>query len=345
MHAVILSAGSSTRTYPLTLTTPKPMLKIANKPLLEHTFERLIGIADEVIIVIGYMGDGIRNYFGNNFRNIRLRYIEQREQLGTGHALLQTKDIIKGRFLVMMGDDLYSHGDIKNCLRHNLAVVASKVTNPENYGIFTIKNNFVMDIIEKPQRFVGNLANTGLYILDDKIFGVLSGLKKTERNEYELTDAIREISKSRNLECVVSTEWLPIAYPWDMLRADSVLRNKKNSIGKNSRISGTLENSSVGDNCVITGIVRNSIIMDNARIEDSVIEDSVIGNNVFFSGIVKPVLNIQKIINGRKVSIERIGCIIGDNTEALDVRIESGAMIWPGIKITNKSIEGDIIEE
>ena len=78
--------------------------------------------------------------------------------------------------------------------------------------------------------------------------------------------------------------------------------------------------------------------MDNTRIEDSVIEDSVIGNNVYFRGIVKSAKNITKTINNRKVVIERIGCIIGDNANMVDVRIESGAMIWPGRKITNKKI-------
>ena len=87
MQAVILAAGKSTRTYPLTLTRPKALLTVANKTILEHNLEQMSGIIDEAIIVVGYKKEMIINKFGENFGKISIKYIEQKEQLGTGHAL------------------------------------------------------------------------------------------------------------------------------------------------------------------------------------------------------------------------------------------------------------------
>src|SRR3989344_1124817 len=116
MQAVIMAAGKSTRTYPLTLTRPKPLLPIANKPLLEHTLDNLHGTADEIILIVGYKKEMIRDKFGKSYKGMRLRYVNQKEQLGTGHALLMAKPFITGRFIVMAGDDLYSKQDIKACV-------------------------------------------------------------------------------------------------------------------------------------------------------------------------------------------------------------------------------------
>src|SRR3989344_5612573 len=117
MQAVVLAAGKSTRTYPLTLTRPKPLLKVGKKTLLEHNLEQLDGLAAEVILVVGYKKDMLINCadkIKNNYK-FKIRFVEQKEQLGTGHALLQVMDIVKDRFLLMMGDDLYSREDINNC--------------------------------------------------------------------------------------------------------------------------------------------------------------------------------------------------------------------------------------
>src|SRR3989338_554814 len=105
MQAIILAAGKSTRTFPLTLTRPKPLLKVGKKTLLEHNLEQLDGLFDEVILVVGYKKEMLTNFIDkikNNYK-FKIRFVEQKEQLGTGHALLQVKDIVKDKFLLMMG--------------------------------------------------------------------------------------------------------------------------------------------------------------------------------------------------------------------------------------------------
>src|SRR5512137_96696 len=108
LQAVIMSAGKSTRTYPLTLTKPKPLLPIANKPILAHQLDQFVGLIQEAVIIVGYKSDMIQDEFGDSYRGIALQYVEQKDQLGTGHAAMQVRPYIRDRFLLMNGDDLYA---------------------------------------------------------------------------------------------------------------------------------------------------------------------------------------------------------------------------------------------
>jgi len=285
MQAVILAAGKSTRTYPLTLTKPKPLLKVANKTLLGHNLDNLNNIVNEVIIVVGYKKNLIKKYIGNVYKNLKIRYVEQKHQLGTAHAVSLTESYIKDRFILLMGDDIYSKSDIKDCIKHKYSILTTKVKNPQNFGVVVVKNDILVDFIEKPKKFISDLISTAFYSLDKEIFKCIKQIKKSKRNEFELPSAVKLLSKQEKIYCVRSKRWLPIAYPFDLLKADVILRKNKNFVGKNSKIYGNVKNSSIGDNCIIKGNVKNSIIMDNTFIdEDSVVEDSVIGENVHFKG-------------------------------------------------------------
>ena len=344
MQAVILAAGKSTRAYPLTLTKPKPLLKVANKPLLEHNLGNLRELADEAIIVVGYRKDLIKKHFGKRYKNLKIRYIEQERQLGTGDALLKAEKLIKNDFVSLYGDDLYSKGDFDNVIKNKYSILAKKVQNPESFGVIMQKKGILLNLIEKPQKFVSNLANAGLYKLDKKVFYYLKKLKKSERGEYEITDAIRNLAGDENISCVPSKQWLPIAYPWDLLKADRELRKNKNIVGKNSKIYGKAANSSIGDNCLIGGTVINSIIMDGTVISrGSIVEDSVIGENVYFNGKILAQNSVFSAVNGKKIKITRLGAIIGDNVKAKHVIVKAGCKIWPNKRIKNKIIIRDSV--
>ena len=99
MKVVIMAAGRSTRAVPLTLTRPKPLLPIANRTILEHQLDALHGLVDGAVLVVGYLQEMIRNHMGDSYRGIHIDYVVQEEQLGTGHALLQCKDLIDGPFI------------------------------------------------------------------------------------------------------------------------------------------------------------------------------------------------------------------------------------------------------
>ena len=107
VQAIVLAAGEGTRMRPLTYTKPKVMLPVANKPILHHTIENLVkaGI-DEVVLVVGYKEETIREYFGEKFNGVRIRYVRQAKQLGTAHALLSAEHLLDDRFLMLNGDTI-----------------------------------------------------------------------------------------------------------------------------------------------------------------------------------------------------------------------------------------------
>jgi len=337
MQAVILAAGSSTRTYPLTLTKPKPLLKAANKTLLEHNLDALEGTSKEVIIVVGYKKDMIKDFLKNKYKNFKITFIEQPEQIGTGHALLQAEKFIKGRFILLMGDNIYSKLDIKNISSYPYSILTKKEKNPGLFGVVVQNNSILADIVEKPKSFVSDIISCALYAFDKKIFFLLKKVRKSKRGEYEITDAIKQLSMEEEIHCIESKQWLPIGYPWDLLEADKILRNGKNLVGKNIKIDGKIENSSVGNNCIIKGKIKNSIVMDDSVIDDGIVEDSIIGENVYFKGIAESGKNVKSIVNGKPVLAARLGAIIADNVKAENVNIKPGCKIWP-----NKNIKGKI---
>jgi UDP-N-acetylglucosamine diphosphorylase / glucose-1-phosphate thymidylyltransferase / UDP-N-acetylgalactosamine diphosphorylase / glucosamine-1-phosphate N-acetyltransferase / galactosamine-1-phosphate N-acetyltransferase len=269
LKAVILAAGKSKRTYPLTITRPKPLLKVANKIIIEHNLTQLSGLVDEALIVVGYKNEMIINYLGNKFKDINLKYIIQEEQLGTGHALLMAKDFISDKFIVMSGDDLFSKNDILNLINEKNAVLVYPKENPKDFGVFIVENNKPIKIIEKPQDFEIGLCNTSCYIFDQNIFSLLKKLKLSPRGEYELTDAVLELIENDNFNLVqVKDYWIPISYPWDLLNANShFLKEIKQDI------KGTVEKNVKIDGNIILG--KNSIILPGVYIEGNVI----IGNN------------------------------------------------------------------
>lgn len=303
-QAVILAAGKSTRCYPLTLTRPKILLKVANKTLIEHNLEQLDGIVEEVVIVVGYKKEMIKRLIGNKYKKTKIKYVEQKQQLGTANALLQTKSLVKNNFIVLYGDDLYFKGDIKQCAKEGYALLAAKTTDPKRFGIISLKKGFVEKIIEKPKNTKNNLANCGVYFLDTSIFIIIKNLTKSKRDEYELTDAINEFAKKKRIRVVKAKQWLPNGYSWDLLDSNEfLLKNiKKNNIqgkvekgatinevveiGKGTIVkAGTYikgpvvigENCSIGPNCYIrpyTSIGNNCKVGQAVEIKNTIIMDN-----------------------------------------------------------------------
>jgi len=339
MKAVILAGGKSTRTYPLTLTRPKPLLKVGGTTLIEHNLSQLTELVDEAVIIIGYKGEMITKHLGRNYKGIKLTYVTQKQQLGTGHALQLAEPHLEGKFIVLMGDDLYDRADLDRYVRHELAVMAKHVNEYSNFGVFVEKEGKLLDLVEKPQSFVSYLANTGCYVFDMRIFAKLKQLKKSSRGEYELTDALKLLAEKADIFTVEGEHWMPIVYPWSLLEADRALRKEDVVTGEHTKISGTVRNCTIGKNCLIHGHVQGCIIGDNVTIESgSLLQDSILGDNVRFHGIA---LSGQAtvMVGDKKVEGE-MGCIIGDGCVLERVEVKPGALIWPKKKKTDAILEG-----
>jgi len=223
MQAVIMAAGQSTRTAPLTLTRPKPLLPVMNAPLMERQLESLAGIADEAVIVIGYRGDMIRERFGDAYKDMRLQYVEQREQRGTGHAILQTAEVIQGPFLALNGDDLYDPADLARLAKQEYGALAREADDPRRFGVYEIdENNRVITLEEKPEQPKSNLINIGAYKFSPKVFDVLKEVAPSPRGEIEVTDAVQMLAETDAFYAVHSEGYyLSIGYPWHLLEANA----------------------------------------------------------------------------------------------------------------------------
>lgn len=230
MKAIIMAAGKSTRTYPLTLTKPKPLLNIANKPILAHHLEMLNGLVDGVIVVIGYKGDMIREAFGGAWNGLAIEYAVQENPTGTGHAILQCAPLVDGPFLAMNGDDLYDRDDFKRLAEvKGDAALAKTVGDPRLYGIYEVDEaGNAVRIVEKPRDVFSNLANIGAYRFEPGVFDVIRKTKPSERGEVEITSAVQTLTEHGNVRVVEARgAWIPIGYPWHLLDANAYVLDRR----------------------------------------------------------------------------------------------------------------------
>lgn len=278
MQAVLMVAGKSTRTYPLTLTRPKPLLPIMNRPLIEHSLDQLVGLFDEIIFITGYRKEMIEATLGSEYKGMKLIYQEQKEQLGTGHAVLQAEPHIKDKFVAMNGDDLFARVDLKNMITYDYAALAKRVENPALYGVFEVdEHNRVLNLVEKPKDYIGDLANIGCYVLQPEFFDELKKTPLSIRGEIEITSAVYSVSQKRDVYALpIEGFWLPTGFAWDLLNHQEFLM-KDMQPGNN----GTVEDGVNLKGAVSIG--KNTIIKSGAYIEGPVIigNQCTIGPNCY----------------------------------------------------------------
>ena len=222
MQIVILAAGRGTRMKDLTDNVPKPMLQINSRPILAYKLEALPEKIDEVIFVIGYLGNQIQQYFGDFYCGRKISYVVQQELNGSGGALNLVKDLLRDDFLVMMGDDLYMRDDIINCMSRDLAVLGFEVNNPNKFGIISLDDSGnLAAIIEKPEMSGPALANIALYKLNKKFFDY--PMVSIGRGEYGLPQTIALMANEYPVNVIRATDWFPIGNPDDLEKATLVI--------------------------------------------------------------------------------------------------------------------------
>lgn len=222
MQCVILAAGKGTRLRPLTEQTPKPLVIVAGKPLLDHIVEALPSAVDELIIVVGYLGDQIKDHCGTEYFGKKVTYVTQIEQRGTGHALWLCKDLLHGRFLFMFADDIHGKADIARACSYTRSMLTLTTETPERFGI-VVRNpdGTLAEFVEKPVNPPSNLASTGVFVLDTNIFNY--ELKTETKGELYHTDVIKEYAKEYPIAVVEQSVWIPIGYPEDIVKAEKNL--------------------------------------------------------------------------------------------------------------------------
>ncbi|MFH1637391.1 MAG: bifunctional sugar-1-phosphate nucleotidylyltransferase/acetyltransferase [Candidatus Woesearchaeota archaeon] len=364
VQAVILAAGESTRTHPLTLTKHKGLLKVGNRFILEHLLEALFECGvEETILVVGYKKELITAKFGNEFKGMKITYVVQDEAKGTMHALSLAKGLLKDRFIVHYGDDIITATDLKKVLEHDYAMLLMETDAPERFGIATLdEEGYLTDIVEKPKEHIGNLASIGGFMFDKRIFDY--PMTKAEgQKEYYIPDVLRMLCKDIKVKGIImESYWLPTGYPWDLLNANEVVTDELSY----SKIEGEVEegatikgNVHIGAGTIVkagTYIEGNCIIGRNCTIGPSayIRPGSSIGDNCTVGNFVTVKNSI--LMDNTKVghlsyiadSILGEGVNIGAGTITANLKHDNShvkAMSKDGIKSTGRRKFGAVIAD
>ncbi|MBW2965866.1 NTP transferase domain-containing protein [Candidatus Woesearchaeota archaeon] len=227
MKAVIMAAGKGTRMLPLTESIPKVLVEINGKPFLYYVLENLKKAGfNDIGIIVGYKKEKFPEFLKKY--NFKAELIEQKEQKGTGHAVMQAKDFCKNEnFIVLGGDNLFSIKDLKAVKQQDefCYVVGKEVNNPEKYGVLITKDDKLIEIKEKPKEFVGNLINIGLYKFTSEIWDALDKIELSERGELELTDAITILAQKDKVKVLkLKDYWLDLGSKEDIPKIEEFFK-------------------------------------------------------------------------------------------------------------------------
>ena len=370
-QAVILAAGEGQRLRPFTVTKPKAMLSIADRPILQYVVEALAqnGIRN-IVIVVGYRRQQVFDYMGAGEQfGVDIVYITQERQLGTAHALAQAKDAVEGEFLILPGDNLIGADTIAQfiAMKPN-AVLVKKMDDTTRYGVVTTEDGLVKDIVEKPKEAKGNIINTGIYAFTTEVFDFVEA-------ELDIPDVLNNMISQGYAIGAQETEgtWLDIVYPWDILSLnDAVLRRipanlggtieagtsvkglvsvgkdtviRSNSylvgpvvIGQNCDIGPNvciLPATSIGDNVVISPFseIENSVIGDDVNIgPGSIIQDSVIDEGCVMKGHFVACSGQAEVRVNDDYHLVNIGAMLG-----VGCNLDDCVVAQPGVIIGNYS--------
>jgi glucose-1-phosphate thymidylyltransferase len=318
MKIIIPMAGMGKRMRPHTLTTPKPLIPIAGKPMVQRIVEDIIKVCDEpvdeIAFVVGHFGKEAENNLVAIAESLgaKGRIFYQDEPLGTAHAIMCAKECLTGKVLVAFADTLFK-ADFKMDSSQEGIIWVQKVEDPRPFGVVKLNaDNVITDFVEKPQEFVSDLAIIGIYYFKDGAYlrnelQYLLDNDIKEKGEYQLTNALENMkAKGTRFTPGKVTEWLDCGNKDATVYTNQrILEFNKNTarntdftsqgssiiepcfIGKNVKlINSTVgPHASIGDNCTVeNSVVKNCIIQTNSKIKNAELSNSMIGNFSEFSG-------------------------------------------------------------
>ena len=323
MKVFIPMAGKGTRLRPFTLNTPKPLIKVAGKPIVSHLISQIASSIntniEEIVYIVGdecYFDHTIIKLLEDISReyNAKTKIYRQLEKLGTGHAIMCAQESLEGPSIIAYADTLI-HGRLIISDKVDGIIWVQEVKDPSSYGVVRLNNNKnIIELVEKPERFISNKAVVGIYyfkdatILKNQLAPYLNK-KLAKGQEYLLNFGIEKmIEKEYVFKPQTLENWMDCGTPKLIVSSNSKMLNllrpepaeyKKEGkveliepvyIGNNISIS----NSTIGpgvtieDNATIKDSkISSSIIMNNSKISNAEIRNSLIGANTVFDGKFK----------------------------------------------------------
>jgi len=299
------------------------MLPVADRPLLAHVADAAVEAgAEELVFVVGYESDTVREFFGDSYRTVPVLYVEQGATDGTADAVDTARRTIDGDFLVLNGDNLYAARDVKRLVERSPSVAAYEVERPSNYGVLTTDGGVVTEVVEKPANPDSRMANAGAYVFPERALRWLE-VEESERGERELTDVLASVADSFDVTPVEFDRWLDVGRPWELLEANErrlgrLAQRLDGDVHEDATVRGAVavepgatvdsgavlegpvlvrEGASVGPNAYVRGAtligrgvevghaveIKNSVVMADTSVSHlSYVGDSVLGRDVNF---------------------------------------------------------------
>jgi glucose-1-phosphate thymidylyltransferase len=350
MKGLILSGGKGTRLRPITHTSAKQLVPIANKPILFYAIEciRDAGITD-IGIIVGDTEAEIRSAVGDGGRwSANITYIPQSAPLGLAHAVKTAESFLQqDSFVMYLGDNLVKDGItplIKDFDEHrpDAQILLAHVRNPQEFGVAELEGDRIVQLVEKPANPKTDLALVGVYMFNHHIFQAVNAIKPSARGELEITDAIQYlIDHDFQVKAhIIDGWWKDTGKLEDMLEANRIILdmlpesmqgevdsvsiiNGKVAIGKGARIinSEVRGPAIIGENCLIENsfIGPFTSIQDNVHILESEVEHSIVLSNSFILNLEHRISdsligkNVTVYHENRRPRVYRL--MLGDNSQ------------------------------
>lgn len=310
MKVVIPVAGIGTRLRPHTHTIPKALITVAGQPILGHILDAVLPLRpEEIVLVVGYMGERVVEYIERDRPGLPVRYAEQAERKGLGHAIYVAREALaaEGPVLVVLGDTIFE-ADLAAVVREpwsSLGVM--EVEDPRRFGVVVLRNGFAERLVEKPETPVSNLAIAGVYhfksarLLAECVTAIVEGGVLT-KGEHQLTDALQlMIDRGERIGVFRLDGWFDCGKQETLLATNRYLLGRQ---GADVRLDGSvvvppvsvspaarIERSVIGPYVSVAAgaairdsVVRDSIVNRNALVERSLLESSLVGESAVVQG-------------------------------------------------------------
>ena len=333
LKGLILSGGAGTRLRPITHTSAKQLVPVANKPVLFYGIEALVdaGVTEIGIIIAPETGGEIREAAGDGSAfGARITYIVQDKPAGLAHAVLTAEEFIGGSpFVMYLGDNLLADGlrGLVSTFREeepDALILLTPVDDPQSYGVAELDGERIVRLVEKPKDPPSNLALVGVYLFAPPIFDAARALEPSWRGELEITEAIQsliEAGKAVRSE-VVSGWWKDTGQLADMLEANRLVLEEIETA-----IEGDVDAASRVEGRVVVAAgaeLRNSVVRGPAVIGPGArVEDAYVG----------PYTSIGEGVCVRRAEVEHSIILAGSVVEDLGTRLEA-SLLGREVKLT-----------
>jgi mannose-1-phosphate guanylyltransferase len=286
MEAIILSGGLGTRLRPLTYARPKPLLPIANRPMLAHLLDRLPDVVDRAVLAAGYRIDDIRQWVDENPHRVDVTVVEEEEPLGTGGAIKNVEDEITGPFLCFNGD-VISTPPLERMIelreeRDAMGVISLwEVDEPEHFGVVDLEGDRIRRFVEKPEpgEAPSRLVNAGTYCFDRAVLDHIDAGRQVSL-EREVFPRLLE-TEGGMLGVPFEGHWVDCGRPDVYLDAHEILLEGETEVGEGASLDGEVTDwACLGAKATVEAgaEVSRTVLLDGAHVEAGArLEDTIVG--------------------------------------------------------------------